>query len=196
MPQAMAALLDDPQLQVDGFICPGHVSIITGARIYEFICRDYHRPCVVAGFEPADLAEAILRLIQQHAEKRADVEIQYRRSVTRAGNQAAQTLLNTVFEPCDEEWRGVGLIPGSGLRIRREFADYDAGQRFSTLQVPPSAEPKGCRCGDVLRGAITPPQCPLFRTRCTPASPIGACMVSSEGTCAAYHRYSDLGAQG
>jgi len=190
MPQAMAALLDDPSLRVDGFLCPGHVSIITGSRIYDFICRDYRRPCVVAGFEPADMAEAVLMLLRQLSEARAEVEIQYRRAVEPTGNQAARKLLDDVFEPADSEWRGIGIIPGSGLAVRPKYQQHDAARVFAAIAVPAAVEHQGCRCGEVLRGAVPPTACPLFARTCTPSAPVGACMVSSEGTCAAYYRYA------
>jgi hydrogenase expression/formation protein HypD len=190
MPEAMAALLRSGELRIDGFLCPGHVSVIIGSRPYEFIPREFGRPCVVTGFEPADMLEGITRLLRQVAEGRAEVEIQYTRSVSPEGNPRAQALLGEVFEPCDAEWRGLGRIPGSGLRIRDRFGAQDAARRFPGIQAAKASEPRGCRCGDVLRGAATPAECPLFRTACTPATPVGACMVSSEGTCAAYYRYS------
>lgn len=190
MPHAMAGLLASGEVKVDGFLCPGHVSVITGARIYEFICREYHIPCVVTGFEPADMAAGIEQILRQIVVGHAEVGIQYSRSVTLDGNRAAQALLADVFEECDAAWRGLGVIPRSGLRIREPYAAHDAARRFADVPVPPPVEPRGCICGAVLRGVKTPLACPLFRTRCTPATPVGACMVSSEGTCAAYYRYA------
>jgi hydrogenase expression/formation protein HypD len=190
MPQAMAALLAGGEIGIDGFLCPGHVSTITGAAMYEPICRQYAIPCVIAGFEPADMAEGLAMLLSQCLEGRAAVEIQYHRCVTRHGNAAALGAIAEVFEPCDVEWRGLGLIAGSGLKLRDAFGACDAAPRFPSVSVPPSREPDGCACGDVLRGVRTPLDCPLFRTACTPGSPVGACMVSSEGTCAAYYRYA------
>ncbi|NOY82134.1 MAG: hydrogenase formation protein HypD [Kiritimatiellaeota bacterium] len=190
MPGAMAALLAGGELRIDGFLCPGHVSAVIGSEPYEFICRDYAVPCVVAGFEPGDLLEAVAALARQVCEGRAEVEIQYSRSVQPEGNPAARTQLERVFEPCDVPWRGLGTIPGSGLRIRNEFRKHDAATWFEGIETPPPREHPGCICGDVLRGLRVPPDCPLFRRQCTPASPVGACMVSSEGTCAAYFRYT------
>ncbi|MCX6996248.1 MAG: hydrogenase formation protein HypD [Kiritimatiellaeota bacterium] len=190
MPAALAALLKSGEVRLDGLICPGHVSVIAGARIFDFIPREFGLPCVVTGFEPADLLDGLVRLLRQIAGQRATVEIQYRRCVTAAGNAKAQALLAEVFEPCAADWRGLGPIPGSGLRIRAAYAGRDA-EGF--CPAPPDAAPddvRGCRCGEVLRGVLTPPQCPLFRQACTPDSPRGACMVSSEGTCAAYYRYT------
>lgn len=188
MPNAMAALLQG-DIQIHGFLCPGHVSVITGAEIYEFITRDYKIPCVVTGFEPGDILQGIGMMLKQLEEKRAQVEIEYHRSVTREGNPEAQALLTEVFDVCDTEWRGVGFIPGSGLKIKASFSAHDAERVFKDLTWPESKEPAGCRCGDILRGVCTPPECPLFRKVCTPANPVGACMVSSEGTCAAYYKY-------
>jgi len=189
MPNAMAALLRGGEVRIDGFICPGHVSAIIGAGAYEFICRDFGVPCVVAGFEPADIAAAVEMLLSQTTEGRAQVEIQYSRCVGRDGNRKALVMLDEAFEECDAEWRGLGNVPASGLRIREELAAHDAARRFGRLAVPPSPRPSGCRCGEVLRGVISPPECPLFGTGCTPATPAGACMVSQEGACAAFYRY-------
>jgi len=189
MPPAMAGLLASGEVAVDGFLCPGHVSVVIGANAYAALARDYGRPCVVAGFEAADMAQAIDQVLQQLLQNRAQVEIQYQRSVTWDGNASAQSLLAEVFEPCDAEWRGLGLIPGSGLKIRPRYAACDAERVFSQWEAPVSEEPRGCRCGDVLRGACTPPDCPLFRNACSPSHPVGACMVSSEGTCSAYYKY-------
>jgi hydrogenase expression/formation protein HypD len=190
MPNAMAALLKGGEVQVDGFLCPGHVSVVIGSKPYEFIAREHGIPCVVTGFEPADLVAGIEMLLRQIAEKRAAVEIQYERSVSREGNAKARAAIEEVFEASDAEWRGLGLIPGSGLGIRDAFAARDAARVYAGIEAPAASEPKGCRCGDVLRGACTPAECPLFRRVCTPDNPVGACMVSSEGTCAAYFKYS------
>lgn len=192
MPRAMAALLSSGEVRIDGFLCPGHVSLIIGAQAYEFLSREWRAPCVVAGFEGEDMLEAIAMLLRQIEERRAQVEIQYTRAVRWEGNARAQGLLAEVFEPCDEEWRGLGVIQGSGLAIRPTFAAADARRRFSDISVAPPREPRGCACGDVLRGAKTPPECPLFQRVCTPSNPVGACMVSSEGTCAAYFKYAHL----
>jgi hydrogenase expression/formation protein HypD len=189
MPQAMAALVRDGQVKIDGFLCPGHVSVITGAGIFSFLAEAYRLPCVVAGFEPADILEGLAMLLEQIRAGRPEVGIQYRRSVRLTGNVQALSLLQEVFAPADTEWRGLGLIPGSGLSIREDFAAWDADPVFASLPMPESREPDGCRCGDVLRGLCRPPDCPLFARACTPATPVGACMVSSEGACAAYHHY-------
>jgi len=173
---------------VSGFILPGHVSVVTGTSGFEFLARDYGVAGVVAGFEPHDVLGALLMLVRQ---QRPAIEIQYTRAVQPQGNVVAQQLLERVFEPCDAEWRGLGVIPGSGLQLREEFAAFDAARRF---RVDPGAplEPRGCRCGEVLRGVVDPAECPLFGRRCTPQDPVGACMVSSEGACAARYRYRGI----
>ena len=190
IPPAMAALLQSDEVKIDGFMCPGHVSVIIGARAYEFICRDYHIPCVVAGFEAADMAITIELLLQQILDNRAEVAIQYSRSVKETGNAEAQAIMNEVFEECDDKWRGLGIIPRSGLRIRKQFAEHDASTLFGNLHVPVPVEYHGCICGDILKGTRLPTDCALFRTRCTPEMPLGPCMVSGEGTCAAYYKYA------
>ena len=188
MPHAMAALLQDQQVRIDGFICPGNVTVITGAAIYRFICEQYRIPCVVTGFEPVDMLKATAMLLTQIADGRAEVEIEYSRSVTDRGNAIAQKLLAEVFVECDAGWRGLGMIPRSGLTIRAKYAAFDAVPALG-VQFEPAQPHPGCRCGDVLRGLITPPDCKLFGTACTPTNPFGPCMVSSEGTCAAYFKY-------
>lgn len=188
LPPAMDALISGGDLRIDGFICPGHVSTIIGVSPYQSVVDRYGIPCVVVGFEPVDILEGILMLVHQIEEGRPRVEIQYKRAVTPGGNTMALQIIKEVFEPRDAQWRGLGLIPGSGLAVREDFSDHDAQRRFD-LAVPPAQEPPGCRCAQVLRGAIRPIACPLFRKVCTPRNPIGACMVSSEGTCAAYYKY-------
>jgi hydrogenase expression/formation protein HypD len=192
MPHAMATLLRSGDIRIDGFLCPGHVSVIIGSEAYTFMPGQFHIPCVIAGFEPGDMLQAIRLLLQQTVEGRAEVENQYQRSVNRTGNPAAQALMQEVFEPAASVWRGLGEIPGSGLKIRPAFAACDAAKRFSGLSLPSAIEPQGCRCGDILRGVCLPLDCPLFGQACTPHRPIGACMVSSEGTCAAYYRYGGV----
>jgi len=188
----MAALLADPRVRIDGFICPGHVSVITGAQIYRPLCEQFRVPFVISGFEGWDMLKSVAMLLEQRRARRAAVEIQYTRSVTEYGNRAAQQLLAEVFEPCDAPWRGLGVIPGSGLAIRPAYAAWDAAAKHA-VAFPPSAAPAGCRCGDVLRGVIEPTDCGLFRRVCTPLAPVGPCMVSSEGTCAAYYKYAGAG---
>lgn len=190
MPGALEAIVNDPELKVDALILPGHVSTIIGAKPYEFLAKDYGIPGVITGFEPNDILQGITMIMRQIAESRADIEIAYSRCVMEDGNPTALAAIDEVFETVPANWRGIGEIPGSGYRIRDEFSKFDAMQRFAdVVEVEPTHEHAGCRCGDVLRGAITPAQCPLFRKVCTPENPIGPCMVSSEGACAAYFRY-------
>jgi len=186
MPFAMEALLKDQEVKIDGFICPGHVSVITGAQLYRFIPERYGIPCVVCGFEAVDVMKCIVMLLAQIAGKRTAVEIEYSRSVNETGNPAAQQLIAEVFEESDAGWRGIGVIPRSGLAIRKEFARWDAGRSVTFRESKPHP---GCRCGDVLRGVLTPPDCKLFAKVCTPTNPLGPCMVSSEGACAAFYKY-------
>lgn len=190
VPQAIRALIDDPDLRIDGFICPGHVSIITGVQAYEMIPRA-GRAAVITGFEPADMIEGILMLLRQIMEGRYAVTIQYTRGVKEQGNPRAREVMADVFEAGDADWRGLGVIPGSGLFIRRDYEAFNTLKRFTLPEIR-SVEFKGCRCGDVLRGVINPGECPLFRKACTPANPVGPCMVSFEGTCAAYYKYEGL----
>lgn len=186
IPPAMTVLVGS-EVKVDGFLCPGHVSVIIGSEAYAPVAAQ-GKPCVVAGFEPADILRGIEMLLRQLGEGRSEVEIEYSRAVRREGNRRAQELLAEVFRTVDARWRGLGEIPMSGLALREEFGEFDAGKRFR-VQVSPAKEPPGCRCGEVLRGAIEPHECPLFGKACTPANPVGACMVSSEGACQAHYRY-------
>lgn len=190
MPPAMQALVKDHQIGIDGFLCPGHVSTITGSKIYEFLAQEYHVPCVVAGFEPLDILESIHRLLDQIKSGQAKVENEYRRAVTYQGNVKAQKLMEKVFEKESTSWRGIGEIPGSGLRIRKEYSSFDAEMQLP-VKVAKSREHPECICGDILRGLKSPLDCALFRRVCTPSHPVGACMVSSEGTCAAYYKYAE-----
>lgn len=188
MPGALELLVGDPTLELDALILPGHVSTIIGAEPYRFLAEKYGIPGVITGFEPVDVLQGIAMLVRQLHEGRAEIEIAYARGVMPEGNPVALAAIGEVFETCTATWRGLGGIPGSGYRIRDEFADFDAVRRFEP-DVEPTRDPKGCRCGDVLRARIAPNECPLFRTVCTPENPVGPCMVSSEGSCAAYYRY-------
>ncbi|MGQ9631370.1 MAG: hydrogenase formation protein HypD [bacterium] len=188
IPPALLALLNSGEVRVDGFICPGHVSTIIGGRAYLFIPRDYGIPCVVAGFEPTDILQAVRMLLEQIRRRQPTVEIGYNRTVTEEGNRKAISMMEEVFEVSDSEWRGLGVIPGSGLEFRDDLRDFDAKVAFG-INVGRGREPKGCRCGDVLKGVLAPPECPLFGGPCSPDRPVGACMVSSEGACAAYFHY-------
>jgi len=187
MPQVMRVLVDDPELEVDGFLLPGHVSVITGWKLFEFLTEDFGVSGVVAGFMPTDVAQGVIALVRQAADGRHEIENVYGRAVTAEGNTHARDLVDRFFEPSDEVWRGFGAVPGSGLGLRREYDHRNAA--LIQVAVPRPAEPVGCRCGDVLRGVIDPPECPLFDAGCDPDSAIGACMVSSEGTCAAWYRH-------
>jgi hydrogenase expression/formation protein HypD len=187
MPPVMKALVEEG-VRIDGFIAPGHVSAITGTGIYENLASDYKLGVVVAGFEPADLMQAVLMLAVQLESGTPKVEVQYQRVVHKEGNIIAQQLLSDVFVPGDDIWRGLGMIPKSGLKISDDFASFDAEKQFS-VEIPESTEPKGCICGMILRGLKTPVDCSLFAKRCTPSDPVGACMVSGEGTCATYFKY-------
>jgi hydrogenase expression/formation protein HypD len=195
VPLALAALVDDPEVAVDAFILPGHVSTIIGSKPYEFLATDYHVPGAITGFEPVDVLQGVWMLLKQIDEGRAEIEIAYRRGVSPEGNVAARDLMAKVFEPIDADWRGIGVIPGTGLGIRDEYAKYDAVKRIE-LDVPEPREIPGCQCGDVLRGILLPFECKLFGRACIPEHPIGPCMVSSEGSCAAYYRYTDYGKPG
>jgi hydrogenase expression/formation protein HypD len=188
VPPALDALSSSSQGLLDGLLCPPHVSAIIGTRPYELVASR-GIPCVVGGFEPLDILLALAMLLEQLATGRAEVENEYQRVVQAEGNPRALALLEEVFAPCDARWRGLGLLPGSGLCLKPIYSVFDAEARFS-LNVPPGQEPAGCRCGEVLMGAAEPTDCGLFGTACTPDDPVGACMVSSEGTCAACYRYS------
>lgn len=189
IPPAMELLVKDPDLRLDGFICPGHVSAIIGSKPYNFIAEKHNLPCVVSGFEPIDIIHSILLLLKQRKNNKAKVEIQYKRVVTANGNKKAQRYMKKVFKIVDSDWRGIGNIPKSGHSLRNEFKNFDVKNLIKPkIGIP--KENKGCICGQVLRGIKTPLDCKLFRKACSPTNPVGACMVSSEGTCAAYYKYS------
>jgi hydrogenase expression/formation protein HypD len=195
VPLALEALVNDPQVAIDGFLLPGHVSTIIGPEPYGIIAEKYGVPGVIAGFEPIDILQGVLMLARQIAEGRAAIEIAYSRGVHPGGNPTARAAIDEVFEPSDADWRGIGVIPGTGLALRESFAGWDAAKRFDVTPPEPKEIP-GCQCGDVLRGVVLPFDCRLFGKGCTPEHPIGPCMVSSEGSCAAYYRYTDLGREG
>lgn len=186
IPPAISALLDDPGLMVDAFLCPGHVSTITGLGAYAEIPRR-GRAAVITGFEPVDILSGIYLILCQILKHDYFVEIQYTRGVSPGGNARARALTEEVFKPGDARWRGLGPIPGSGLHFRDEYRGFDAGLRHEVPEIT-SYEPKGCRCGEILKGIISPFECPLFRNGCTPETPVGPCMVSHEGTCSTYHK--------
>jgi len=189
IPPAMAALLAAREIKISGFICPGHVSSIIGTKAYQFIAQEFKIPCVVSGFEPTDILETILMLLKQVEKKTASVEIQYKRAVQPQGNIPAQKMLKLVFLPGDADWRGLGMIPKSGLKLKPDYAAFDARTKFQIKTVK-ATEPKNCLCGEVLRGVKTPAQCKLFAKACNPENPFGPCMVSSEGTCSAWYKYN------
>lgn len=188
VPPALFALMEDDKVQIDGFILPGHVSVIIGVEAYRYFFNRFRIPSVVVGFEPVDILHGVSIIIDQIERHRPGLENAYPRAVTSEGNLNAKTVLDQVFCNRDTSWRGIGKILESGLRIRSEFSDFDA-QKVFLLNVPRFEEPRGCACGDVLRGYITPPDCALYKKVCSPVSPVGPCMVSGEGTCAAYYRY-------
>jgi len=188
IPPIMEVLLSDEHLVIDGFLCPGHVSTIIGTSAYQQMVDRYQKGFVVSGFEPLDIILSIYWLLCQQRDETPKVEIEYSRAVHPQGNTKALHILNQVFEVTEASWRGFGIVPHSGLSLRDEFAHYDAVRKFD-LPKSHAVEPKECRCGEVLKGILNPKECPLFATRCTPSEPIGACMVSSEGTCAAYYKY-------
>ncbi|MGZ6662599.1 MAG: hydrogenase formation protein HypD [Solirubrobacteraceae bacterium] len=185
----LRALLESPDLRLDGFIGPGHVSTVVGARPFEFIPADYGKPVVIAGFEPLDILQAISMILRQLQERRCEVENEYKRVVPYEGNLRALEVMAEVFELRPHfEWRGLGFISHSGLKLSQAYAELDAEQRFSVPGVR-VADPKACQCGEVLKGVIKPWECKVFGTACTPERPIGTCMVSSEGACAAYYNF-------
>jgi hydrogenase expression/formation protein HypD len=186
----LRALVADGDVQVDGFLLPGHVSVILGANFYRFLEDELHVPGVIVGFAPVDVMAGIAALVEMMERGEARVDNLYKRVVSAEGNRVARDMLARWFEPADTRWRGLGSIPRSGLEFRAQFARRDAGRLDVTLDAP--REPRGCRCGDVLKGKIEPHQCPLFDRTCTPETPVGACMVSSEGTCAAWYRHERL----
>lgn len=191
IPRPMESLLQDKRLNLSGFLCPGHVSAIIGTRPYEFIPRKYGIGCCVCGFEPLDILEGTYMLLRQIAENRPKVENQYSRVVTESGNLKAKKIIYTVFEPSSASWRGLGKIPGSGLKIKKEFCrlDIEKVMPIKTVRRSQDKKQKLCRCGDVLKGLAMPGECPLFKKFCSPENPYGPCMVSSEGTCNAYYKY-------
>ncbi|ALO14921.1 Hydrogenase isoenzymes formation protein HypD [Salinivirga cyanobacteriivorans] len=187
MPPAMKAIVDEG-VKIDGYICPGHVSTITGSAIYDDIARKYSLPCVISGFEPLDLLQTILALVHQVNEKHSTVEIQYARAVQPNGNPKAKAIMKQIFCETDSEWRGMGNIPKSKLVLSEKYQQYDA-EKMIPVDVEPTISDKGCICGEILKGLKTPLDCKLFGSGCTPENPEGACMVSGEGACQAYYRY-------
>ena len=188
VPPALETLMSLENVQLDGFILPGHVSVIIGLKAYRPFFNKFQVPCVAAGFEPADILQAISRLVEMIESENPGLDNAYPRAVTEEGNPKAQQILQDIFEPTDACWRGIGLIPISGLKFREKYARYDATQQFE-IKVPEPNIPPGCACGEILTGKKNPHDCKLFRKVCTPSDPVGPCMVSTEGTCAAYYKY-------
>lgn len=188
VPPALRALLADPELNLHALIMPGHVSTIVGMEPYGFIASEFGLPAVITGFDPLDVLQGLYEIVRQRVEGRVEVVNKYSRAVHDAGNPKAKAVMEDVFVPADALWRGIGLIPGSGLELGQVYERFDAMKRLGLelKEVPPL---KGCRCGDVLRGKLAPNKCPLFGKACSPAKPVGPCMVSTEGSCAAYYKY-------
>jgi len=189
-PPIMKTILDLGEVNLSGIICPGHVSAIIGTGVYDFIARDYGIGCVVSGFEPVDILQTVAMLVDQIENDDPKVETAYRRGVKPEGNVQALRLMDQVFEVNDADWRGIGIVPGSGLKFRQAYKRFDAEANF-VIRVEPGEEARGCICGAILRGVNTPADCVLFRRACTPEHPVGPCMVSSEGSCAAYYNFGD-----
>ncbi len=188
---ALRALIASESFAVNGFLCPGHVATVLGAEGFAFLPRDFGLPAVVGGFEAEDILLALYLLLRQLADGTPKLQNAYPRAVSARGNLLAQRMMATCFEPCEDSWRGLGRIPASGLRLREELRDFDARERFA-LSVPSEPAPTACRCGEVICGRLGPEGCPLFGTRCTPEDPVGPCMVSSEGACAAAYKYGQV----
>ena len=189
-PPIMKALLDREEINLDGIIAPGHVSSIIGAYPYQFIPSDYNIACAISGFEPLDILLCIDMLVNQIESGDYKVEIAYRRGVKPEGNKQAAQLMETVFEVGGANWRGIGAVPASGLKIQPRYEQFNAESKFD-VDPGPAHEPKGCICGSILRGVSTPLECKLFRNSCTPEYPVGPCMVSAEGSCATYYHYGE-----
>ncbi|HEY5525232.1 MAG TPA: hydrogenase formation protein HypD [Clostridium sp.] len=189
VPPAMEALVQDKELKIDGFLLPGHVSAIIGTKPYEFLSKDYNIPGVVTGFEPLDILQGLSTLVSLISKKDYRIENEYKRIVKTEGNSIAEEYLNKAFNIVDSSWRGLGRIPNSGLEFNSEYEAFDALKHFKINYEEYDGSP-GCKCGEILKGKIKPTDCPLFKKLCTPENPVGSCMVSSEGTCAAYYRYN------
>lgn len=189
IPPAMEIIAKDKKLNIQGFICPGHVSTIIGATPYNKVAKKFNLPCVITGFEPVDILEGLVMLLEQLKNKQSQVTIQYTRVVKKEGNVEAQKIVNEVFEVCDSKWRGLGVIKKSGLKIRRRFSDFDVENQVPLkIRLPKKQKKNRCLCAEVLKGKIRPTQCPSFRKACKPETPLGPCMVSAEGACGIYYR--------
>ena len=192
VPAPVRAIMSDKDVKIDAFLGPSHVSVITGSKIYEELANEFKTPIAVSGFEPLDLMDSILNLVNQHENGTHKVYNEYARVVSKDGNLKAKELIDRYFQPCDFEWRGLGVIKDSGLRLRDEFSYLDAKKYFN-IEVGESKESKACICGEILRGKAKPYDCKVFGKVCNPQNPIGSCMVSGEGACAAYYKYSKRG---
>ncbi len=188
VPPALRMLMEDPQVRVDGFILPGHVAVVTGSEAFCFVAEEYHMPGVVAGFEPMEILRALLRLCRQAAAGEARIENEYGKVVRSQGNPRSMEILERVYEIVDAPWRGIGIIPASGLRMRREYSRYDI-ETVLPLRTEEESRKTACRCGEVLRGIVNPRECSLFGKACMPTHAVGPCMVSVEGVCAAWYKY-------
>ena len=189
VPPVMRFLLDDKTTRIDGFILPGHVAVIVGAAAFDFVAKEYELPCVVAGFEPLSILRAVYRLLAQIYSGEATLVNEYKSVVSDGGNVNARQVMESVYEPCTATWRGMGEITASGLRLKGKWRNYDIEYKDPLDVKPSTLAANGCRCGEVLRGVITPPECPLFAKACVPNAAVGSCMVSSEGVCAAWYKY-------
>ena len=192
VPPVMRALCSNPKLKIDGFILPGNVTVVTGIQDYVFLSDELHKAAAVAGFEPEEVLAALVGLSRQVAAGRFCLDAYRLYDVPKAGNSAAREIMSEVFETCDVSWRGLGQIPGSGLRVRKTYSRFDAAEKFGLNDLTAYPEPKNnnCRCGEILTGLLTPPECEQYKTTCTPLNPVGPCMVSSEGTCGAWYRFN------
>lgn len=191
VPPALEVIFSDPDIKVDALICPGHVALVIGLEPFKLLAEKYNKPCVITGFEDKDILQAIMMILLQFKNKQPCAKIQYNRAVKEQGNIVAQNIINQVFKPVDSRWRGLGTITGSGLEIREKYKKYDAKLKFG-VEDKEDIPIKGCSCGLILTGKILPYDCPLFNRVCNPLNPVGPCMVSDEGACAAYYRYTPI----
>jgi len=191
IPIPLHIICDSPKIGVDGFILPGHVSAVIGSKPYRFIAEKFGKPGVITGFEPEDIIDALFRLSNMLIDNKPAIEISYSSIVRPDGNVAAKALIEEVFESCDSDWRGIGTLPDSGLRIRDKYSQFDARQKYEIPDFSDVVDNPACRCSDVILGLIRPTECPLFENGCTPERPQGPCMISSEGACAAYYKYGE-----
>ncbi|MCD6595785.1 hydrogenase formation protein HypD [bacterium] len=191
IPIPLDIICQSPDIAVDGFILPGHVSVIIGAKPYSFIAEKYRKPGVITGFEPMDIIDGIYLLVDMLKNDAPQIKIAYKRVVSENGNESARKLIDEIFEPCDSDWRGIGILPNSGLAIREEYSDFDAQRKFNIPDFPDAKDNPACKCDSVILGILKPTDCPLFGEQCTPQNPQGPCMISSEGACAAYYKYGE-----